>query len=59
MLYFGGGAIGLTVVALALGVLVKLINIIYALKNLKLKFDFSNIDFGLFKSVLHFPGLLR
>lgn len=58
MLYFGGGAIGLTVVALALGVLVKLINIIYALKNLKLKFDFSNMDFGLFKSVFAFSGLI-
>lgn len=58
VLYFGGGAIGLTVVALALGVLVKLINIIYALKNLKLKFDFSNIDFGLFKSVFAFSGLI-
>lgn len=59
MLYFGGGAIGLTVVALALGVLVKLINIIYALKNLKLKFDFSNMDLGFLKAFLHFPGLLR
>ncbi len=58
VLYFGGGAVGLTVVALALAVVVKLINIIYALKNLNLKFDFSNIDFGLFKSVFAFSGLI-
>lgn len=58
VLYLGCGAIGLTVVALALGVLVKLINIVYALKNLKLKFDFSNMDFGLFKSVFAFSGLI-
>lgn len=58
VLYLGCGAVGLITVSLVLGIISKIITILYACKNLDFKFDFKNIELKLFKSVLAFSGLI-
>lgn len=58
VLYFGYGAIGLIMVSLVLGIISKIITILYACRVLDFKFAFRNIEPKLFKSVLAFSGLI-
>lgn len=58
VLFLGYGAIGLIIVSLILGIITKIITIIYAYKSLNFKFDFKHVETRLFKSVLTFSGLI-
>ena len=58
VLFLGYGAIGLIIVSLILGIITKIITIIYAYKSLNFKFDFKHVETCLFKSVLAFSGLI-
>lgn len=58
VLFLGYGAIGLIIVSLILGIITKIITIIYAYKSLNFKFDFKHVETRLFKSVLAFSGLI-
>ena len=58
VLYFGRGAVGLITVSLVLGIITKIITILYACKSLHFKFDFKHMELKLFKNVLAFSGLI-
>ena len=58
VLYAGFGAVGLVVLSLIMSIITKAINIFYAVKILKFRFDFRKIDPALFKSVFAFSGLI-
>lgn len=58
VLYFGYGAVGLITISLVLGIITKIITILYACKALHFKFDFKHVELKLFKSVLAFSGLI-
>ncbi len=58
VLYFGYGAVGLITISLVLGIITKIITILYACKSLHFKFDFKHVELKLFKSVLAFSGLI-
>lgn len=58
VLYFGRGAVGLITVSLVVGIITKIITILYACKSLHFKFDFKHMELKLFKNVLAFSGLI-
>lgn len=58
VLYFGCGAVGLVVVSVASTILSKFIIIFYSYKKLDFKFDFKNIEKGVFKQVFSFSILI-
>lgn len=58
VLYAGFGAVGLVVLSLITSIIAKIINIFYAVKKLKFRFDFKNMNPALFKGVFAFSGLI-
>lgn len=54
VLMLGKGSVGMVIVNFAVSLLLDGINILYCLKRLEIKFDFSNMRFGLFKDVSAF-----
>ncbi len=52
------GAVGLIVVSFVFGIIKKIVYISYAYKGLKFKFNFGNMEKGVFKQVFSFSGLI-
>ncbi len=58
VLYFGGKAVSISVISLAVSILTYSTYVIYAKKSLNMKFDFHGLDKLLIKNVFVFSGFL-
>lgn len=58
VLFAGFRSIGMTLVVTAFSLLTDTINFLYCRKRLKMRFQFTDLDFGLFKEIAGFSGFI-